>query len=123
MQLLAMRDISLQCRLSVVVSLTAHYGNWCVTSSGMVPSYPLFLLHLRRLLSSGFYKGAIPSYTGTYAAFLPFFFLEARATFLSSCSRLLVIGSLATFNAVLETPLRRFKDCNWSCKASIRASS
>jgi len=28
MQLLAMRDISLQCRLSVVVSLTAHYGNW-----------------------------------------------------------------------------------------------
>jgi len=28
MQLLAMRDISLQCRLSVVVSLTVHYGNW-----------------------------------------------------------------------------------------------
>ncbi len=70
------------------------------------------------------YSGVTPYLCkGSYAAFLAFFFLEARATFLSSCSRLLVIGSLATFNAVLETPLRRFKDCNWSCKASIRASS
>ena len=46
---------------------------------------------------------------GSYAAFL-LFFLEARATFLSSCSRFLVIGALADNIAVLEVPFNKFKE-------------